>query len=41
MKELEIDILQFVEQDIEQIMQGREFKNLNDTEKEEVIEQLH
>ena len=41
MKEREIDVLQFVEQDIEKVMQGREFEKLSDTEKEQVIEQLH
>ena len=41
MKERNIDVLQFVERDIEQVMQGREFEKLSDPEKEEVIEQLH
>jgi hypothetical protein len=41
MKEREIDVLPFVERDIEKVMQGREFENLSDTEKEQVIEQLH
>jgi hypothetical protein len=41
MKEREIDVLQFVERDIEKVMQDREFEKLSDTEKEQVIEQLH
>jgi len=41
MKEREIDVMKFVEQDIAKVMQGREFEKLKDTEKEEVIEQLH
>jgi len=41
MQEHEIDVLQFVERDIEKVMQGREFEKLSDTEKEQVIEQLH
>jgi len=41
MQEREIDVLQFVERDIEKAMRGREFENLSDTEKEQVIEQLH
>ncbi|HOE39730.1 MAG TPA: Eco57I restriction-modification methylase domain-containing protein [Bacteroidales bacterium] len=41
MREREIDVLQFVERDIEKVMQGREFEKLSDTEKEQVIEQLH
>lgn len=41
MQEREIDVLQFVERDIAKVMQGREFEKLNDTEKKEVIEQLH
>jgi len=41
MKERDIDVLEFVEQDIEEVMQGREFERLNDAEKEKVIEQLH
>ncbi|MDD4150829.1 MAG: TaqI-like C-terminal specificity domain-containing protein, partial [Bacteroidales bacterium] len=41
MQEREIDVLQFVERDIEKVMQGREFEKLSDTEKEQVIEQLH
>lgn len=40
MQEREIDVLQFVERDIEKVMQGREFEKLSDTEKEQVIEQL-
>lgn len=41
MKEREIDVVQFVERDIAKVMQGREFEKLRDTEKKEVIEQLH
>lgn len=41
MKEREIDVLEFVERDIEQALQGREFDSLDDGEKEKVIEQLH
>ncbi len=41
MKERGIDVLEFVEQDINDVMQGREFEQLSDTKKEQVIEQLH
>ncbi|WP_435549753.1 Eco57I restriction-modification methylase domain-containing protein [Desulfobacterium sp. N47] len=41
MKEHNIDILQFVEKDIEEVMQGREFGQLTDDQKEKVINQLH
>jgi len=41
MKEKGIDVLQFVEKDISKAIQGRDFENLSDTEKEAVIEQLH
>ncbi len=41
MKEREIDILPFVERDIKKVMQNKEFEKLSDTEKEQVIEQLH
>ena len=41
MKERGIDILEFVERDIDEVMQGREFEKLSDTEKEQVIEALH
>jgi len=41
MNEKEIDVLTFVKSDIEAAMQGRDFENLNDTEREAVIEQLH
>lgn len=40
-KEKQLDILKFVERDIEKVMQSREFEKLSDTEKEQVIEQLH
>ena len=41
MKERGIDVLEFVERDINEVMQGREFEKLGDTEKEQVIEALH
>ena len=41
MRERGIDVLEFVKQDIEEIMKGKEFEKLNDTEKEQVVEQLH
>ena len=41
MKERGIDVLEFVERDIDEVMKGREFEKLSDAEKEEVIEALH
>lgn len=41
MKERKIDVLDFVEEDINNVMQGREFEKLSDSEKEEIIAQLH
>lgn len=41
MKERGIDVLEFVERDINKVMQGREFEKLSDVEKELVIEALH
>ncbi len=41
MQEKEIDVLKFVEKDIEQVLQGRDFEKLKEVEKEEIIEQLH
>jgi len=41
MKERKIDILQFVEKDIEEIMQNKEFESLDNTQKEHVITELH
>ena len=41
MKEREIDVLEFVERDMEQALQGREFDSLSVPEKEKVIDQLH
>lgn len=41
MKERDIDILKFVEQDINEIMQDREFEKLNEIDKEQIIKQLH
>lgn len=40
MNEREINIIEFVEQDIVEVMQGREFDKMNNEEKEKVIEQL-
>jgi adenine-specific DNA-methyltransferase len=40
MKERDIDVLEFVEKDLAEAIQGREFEKLSDTEKEQVIEQL-
>jgi adenine-specific DNA-methyltransferase len=41
MKDRNIDILQFVEKDLEEVMQGREFDQLIDIQKEKIISQLH
>ena len=41
MKERKIDILQFVKKDIEDVMQGKAFEALRDTQKEQVITELH
>lgn len=41
MKDRKIDVLQFVEKDIYEVMQGKEFETLNDTQKEQVITELH
>jgi adenine-specific DNA-methyltransferase len=41
MKEKQIDILQFVEKDLADVMKGRDFEQLPDSEKETVINQLH
>ena len=41
MKERKIDVLQFVEKDIEEVLQDKEFESLNDTQKEQVITELH
>ncbi len=41
MKDRKIDILQFVEKDIQDVMQDREFDQLTDDQKEKVINQLH
>lgn len=41
MKERGIDVLQFVERDINDVMKGREFEKLSDAEKGQVIEALH
>lgn len=41
MKERGIDVLEFVERDINEVMQDNEFEKLSDAEKEQVIEKLH
>jgi tRNA1(Val) A37 N6-methylase TrmN6 len=41
MKEKRIDVLQFIQRDIEEVMQGKVFENLENTAKEKVIEQLY
>lgn len=41
MKDRGIDVLEFVEQDLNEVMQGRDFEKLSDAEKEQVIEELH
>ena len=41
MKEREIDVLEFVERDLEKALHGQEFNSLSDSEKYKVIEQLH
>lgn len=41
MKDKKIDVLNFVERDIDEVMQGREFEKLSDAEKEQVIEALY
>ena len=41
MKQKEIDILQFIQRDIEEVMQGKVFENLEDMAKQKVIEQLY
>jgi hypothetical protein len=41
MKEKQIDILQFVEEDIAKIIQNREFQQLSNTEKESIVHQLN
>jgi hypothetical protein len=40
MKERKIDILQFVEKDIEEVMQGKEFEKYSNNQKERVITEL-
>ncbi len=40
MKEQEIDVLAYVERDINQALKGQEFVSLSDSEKDKVIEQL-
>jgi hypothetical protein len=41
LKEKEINVMPYIEEDIEKAMCGRDFKNLSDSEKEAVINQLH
>lgn len=41
MKEKQIDIMQFVEKDFRDVMQDRDFEQLPDSEKENMINQLH
>ena len=41
MKERKIDVLGFVEKDIEEVMQNREFRALSDIQKEQVVTELH
>ncbi len=41
MKERGIDVLEFVERDIDEVMKGREFEKLSDAEKDQVIKALH
>ena len=41
MKERGIDVLEFVERDINEVLQSRNFEKLSDAEKEQVIEALH
>lgn len=41
MREKEIDVIQFIQRDIEEVMQGQVFENLEDTAKQKVIEQLY
>jgi tRNA1(Val) A37 N6-methylase TrmN6 len=41
MKNCGINVLDFIERDIAEFMQGKEFKNLLDEEKQKVIEQLY
>ena len=41
MKDRNIDILQFVEKDLKEVMQNREFDQLTDDQKKKVINRLH
>ncbi|MEX2335806.1 MAG: TaqI-like C-terminal specificity domain-containing protein [Fulvivirga sp.] len=41
MKEREIDVLEFADRDIAEVIHGREFEKLSEAEREQVIEQLH
>jgi hypothetical protein len=41
MKENKIDVSEFIERDLNSVLENREFENLNNTEKEKVISQLH
>ncbi|MCK4518093.1 hypothetical protein KAT92_04910, partial [Candidatus Babeliales bacterium] len=41
MKDRNIDILKFVENDLKAVIQNRDFNQLTDDQKEKVIKQLH
>lgn len=41
MKERGIDVLEFIEQDIAEVMQDKDFEKLSDSEKDHIIETLH
>ena len=41
MREKQIDILEFVEKDLVEVIQERDFEKLSDSEKENIINQLH
>ena len=41
MQALKIDIRQFVEKDIEEVMQNMRFETLNNTQKEQIVTELH
>ena len=41
MKDRQIDIMKFVEKDLKEVTQGRDFEPLTDEQKEKIINQLH
>ena len=41
MREEKINIIGFVEQDLEEILKGKDFEKMSDTEKEDIIEELY